>query len=119
VTPGHYVASSIQGRYVTFDVQADGRSLINLRVEFNAACQPSGTLENGFYTVGSAVPIAGDRTFTSNTRTSSGNAAMNIRGTFDTAGNVSGTFQGHVSLDSQGTHYECDSGTVSYSGRRQ
>jgi hypothetical protein len=46
------------------------------------------------------------------------NATVNINGAFDASGNVSGTLEVHVSgNDTNGTHYECDSGAVSFSGK--
>jgi hypothetical protein len=45
-----------------------------------------------------------------------GNATVN--GQFDTVGNVSGTFDVHVSGDdSAGTHHECDTGQLTFSGK--
>ena len=40
-------------------------------------------------------------------------------GKFDTAGNVSGTFDVHDSVDNAGTHYECDTGLVTFTGKLQ
>ena len=49
-----------------------------------------------------------------------GTASGTANGQFDTAGNVSGSFDVHISgNDSAGTHHECDSGQVNFSGKLQ
>jgi Ca2+-binding RTX toxin-like protein len=119
VAPGHYVSSTPQGRYVHFDVQADGRSFINLRVEYNSTCKPDATLNGAYLTVGGAVQIASNRTFAVNAQSSDGSLVMTLQGVFDTLNNASGAFNVKEVVVSQGTRYECDSGTVSFSGKRQ
>jgi Ca2+-binding RTX toxin-like protein len=113
--PGHYVASSNQGRYVQFQVVPNGRALFGLRVEYNASCNPPATLR-GVMTGGHAFPIADDRSLTVDAATADGLTKLALKATFDGAGHVSGTFQVHASRDQNGKHFECDSGIVEFSG---
>ncbi len=120
MAPGHYVSNTPQGRYVHFDVNADGRSLTNLRVEANAFCQPPAEFE-GVFTISGNVPITSSRTFTVNASNSSGSTTLNVQGAFDALNNVSGQFRLQFVAIGQpsGTRYQCDSGTVPFSGARQ
>jgi hypothetical protein len=113
--PGHYVASSNQGRYVQFQVGPRGRSLFGLRVEYNATCSPPATLKS-VVGGGGAFPINDDRTLAVNASTADGVTKLVLAAKFDGAGHFSGTFQVHTSRDQNGTHYECDSGIVEFSG---
>jgi hypothetical protein len=65
------------------------------------------------------VQIAPDRTFSFSVATATGDLKLTMHGAFDGAGGVSGRLQGHLSLDYKETHYECDSGLVDWSGKRQ
>jgi hypothetical protein len=112
------VASSNQGRYVQFQVGPSGRALFGLRVEYNATCKPPATLR-GVIGGGGGVSINDDRTFAVNASTADGLTKLVLAARFDGAGHVSGTFQVHTSRDQNGTHYECDTGTVEFSGGLQ
>jgi RTX calcium-binding nonapeptide repeat (4 copies) len=118
VTPGHYVSSTPQGRYVHFDVNADGRSLTNLRVEANSFCNPPADLR-GVITLTGSIPISADKTFAVDTANSDRSIVLTLRGQFDALENVTGSFQLQWSVDEAGTRYQCSSGTVTFSGRRQ
>jgi hypothetical protein len=118
VAPGHYVSNTPQGRYVHFDVDADGRTLRNLRVEANAFCNPPADLQ-GVITLSGTTPISSSRTFTVNASNSDRSIVLTLQGLFDALNNVSGTFRLQWATTEAGTRYQCDSGTVPFSGRRQ
>src|SRR2546421_7394097 len=83
VAPGHYVAPTNQSRNVTFDVTADGSGIANLRMEYNATCEPPGTIGGAIATYTGSVPIAPARTFTLSTSSSDGSLTIAINGMFD------------------------------------
>ena len=120
VTPGHYVAPTNQSRNVTFDVNADGSTITNLRMEYNAECQPPGTISGAIATYRGTVEITPTRTFTLATSTADGSLTISINGTFDATGAVTGTFQAHTTQPGPNAQeYVCDSGVVEFAGKRQ
>ena len=100
-----------------FDVDADGRTMRNLRVEVNTACHPPAELQS-VVTVTGAIAISAARTFTVNASRSDGTLTLTLQGQFDAVSNVSGSFRLHRMLVQSGTQYDCDSGTVTFAGRR-
>jgi Ca2+-binding RTX toxin-like protein len=117
VVPGHYVALTAQERYVHLEVYPDGRALTNLRVEFDADCTPPPALALPFDVPGD-VPIGQDGVFTVTVASSDGGLRLTLRGAFDAAGKLSGTFQIDGTMVSGETRRECHSGTVRFSGTR-
>jgi hypothetical protein len=118
VAPGHYVSNTPQGRYVHFDVNADGRSLTNLRIEYNLFCKPPAEIENQFVTVSGNVPISSSRAFQVNASNADRTLVVTLQGVFDALNNVSGQFRGQQIVMHEGVRYECDSGLVPFQGRR-
>lgn len=104
---------------MTFDVAPGGRTITNVRVEYNAQCQPPATLTGSYATAPGPYPIAADRSFDASGQSADGTLVVMLKGAFDGAGNVSGTFDVHDAIDYQGTHYECDSGLVEWTGKVQ
>ena len=120
VPPGHYVAPTNQGRNVTFDVRADGATIASLRMEYNAECQPPGTISGAIATYTGTVAVTPQRTFSLETSTADKSLTISIRGSFDAAGAVTGTFQAHtVQPGPNAQQYVCDSGVVEFAGKRQ
>jgi RTX calcium-binding nonapeptide repeat (4 copies) len=116
--PGHYVSSSNQGRYVHFQVGPSGRALFGLRVEYNATCNPPATLK-AVILGGQGFSIDDDRTFAVDVSTADGLTHLVLNAKLDGVGHVSGRFQVHTKRDQNGTHFECDSGIVEFSGGLQ
>jgi hypothetical protein len=120
VAPGHYVAPTNQSRDVSFDVTGDGATITNLRMEYNATCQPPGTIPGAIATFTGTVPITPTRTFSLSTATADGSLTIAINGSFDAEGTVTGTFQAHtVKTGPNAQQYVCDSGVVEFTGKRQ
>jgi hypothetical protein len=120
VPPGHYVAPTNQSRNVTFDVDADGMTIAHLRMEYNAQCDPPGTISGAVATYSGTVTIAPQRTFSLSSSTSDGSLTIKIQGSFAADGSVSGTFDAHtVQTGPNAQKFVCDSGTVEFSGKRQ
>src|SRR5690349_10139415 len=72
IPPGHYVAPTNQSRNVTFDVNGDGVTIAHLRMEYNAQCNPPGTISGAIATYSGTVAITSARTFTLSSSTSDG-----------------------------------------------
>jgi hypothetical protein len=87
-------------------------------VEANSFCNPPADLQ-GVITLTGSTPITTSRTFTVNTANSDRSIVLTLQGQFDALNNVSGSFQLQWSTTENGTRYECNSGTVPFSGRRQ
>jgi len=120
VAPGHYVAPTNQSRNVTFDVAADGGTISNLRMEYNAQCDPPATISGAVATYTGKVSITSTKTFALTTATADGSLQITINGTFADDGTVSGTFDAHtVQTGPNAQVYVCDSGVVEFAGRRQ
>ncbi len=99
-------------------MDADGRTITQVVVEYNATCPNQGVVR-GAVTVTGRIPITpGSRTFTVNSRGTDGITMLELLGQFDASANVSGTFRRVVRTT--GTNPQtCDTGTVPFSGRRQ
>jgi hypothetical protein len=120
VAPGHYVAPTNQSRNVTFDVGGDGVTIANLRMEYNAQCDPPGTISGAIATYSGTIAITPARTFSLSKSTSDGSLTITINGSFAADGTVSGTFDAHtVQTGPNAQKFVCDSGTVEYAGKRQ
>ena len=116
-SPGHYGGFNNVGGSVQFDVRPDGLALTNVVITYKATCQPAATLSAGV-TFPGIVPILPDKSFTLN-GTGTGLTVV-FKGTFSADGSsATGTVQVHRSLDSGGTHFECDTGTSPWSASRQ
>lgn len=118
VVPGHYVALTEQARYVHLEVYPDGRALRNLRAEFDAECSPPMPLRGPFVDVAGDVAIDPDGRFTAAATQDGGRLRLTLQGAFEASGKLSGTFRVQTAVDSGGTRYECDSGTVPFKGQR-
>ena len=114
---GHYCGFNDQGKSVCLDVTSDSASVTNFATESIVTCTDSSQWEWRL-SFGTHQPI-NDLDFSysySGPQTSSSGSASNIQttysisGTFDTAGNVSGTLAlTSISWDENGTHYDCSS----------
>ncbi len=105
VTPGHYAAL---GDFLTFDVSTDGMSVLNFFVRANTPCEPPTLFLFLPLTVSDAIPIKPDRSFeTTAAIAKPPGTTLAVNGSFDNAGNASGTVTIHASLD-VGKHYECN-----------
>jgi hypothetical protein len=92
--------------------------MTNLRFEANAACQPPAEFE-GVITITGTVQITASKTFTVNAANADNTLRLTAQGAFDALNNVSGTFRLLFETVQSGTRYQCDSGTVPFSGARQ
>jgi Ca2+-binding RTX toxin-like protein len=115
--PGHFHGTINNGGTVDFDVTPDGSSLTNLSFTFKANCQPNAVLNDEVSLTGVAV-IQSDLTFS--VIGSGDGLTLLFNGTFSADGSsASGTVNIHESLDYQGTHYECGTGSAGWSASAQ
>jgi RTX calcium-binding nonapeptide repeat (4 copies) len=120
VAPGHYVAPTNQSRDVTFDVNGDGVTIAHLRMEYNAQCDPPGTISGAIATYSGTLVITNARTFSLSSSTADGSLTITINASFAADGTVSGTFDAHtVQTGPKATKFTCDSGTVEFVGKLQ
>jgi hypothetical protein len=121
VAAGKYCGFNNQGKSVCLDT--DGYSVTGFRTESVVDCTPSSRWIIPLSTTGGAnSAIASDLTFayTFTGTTSSGNpVSYNLRGTFDTIGNVQGTIElKSYEFTKDGTHYVCQSAPYGWSATR-
>jgi hypothetical protein len=96
-TPGHYAAV---GDFLSFDVQADGRTITNFSVVRVLVPCDSGLRLSIPITVTTPVPIRDDKTFSIEFDGTTFSSHLSVTGAFDTAGNASGSFTIRASLGS-------------------
>jgi hypothetical protein len=126
VQPGHYCGFTDQGKSICFDVSSDSSSIANYKTESIVDCSPS---SRWIWTIGftDSAPIGPDLTFTytfnggltsTDGKTSDITANYTLKGTFDTAGNASGTIAlNSIAFDYQGTHYSCSSAPYAWKAK--
>jgi hypothetical protein len=92
-------------------------------VPATSPCTPSGAVKSAIVLgAGGEFSIAGDRTFAATGEGptgitgATGTYSITMAGSFDAAGNVSGTARVKDSFTLNGTHYECDSDVVKFTG---
>jgi Ca2+-binding RTX toxin-like protein len=113
---GHWHGQVNNGGAVDFDVSADGLTMTNVNFNYTADCQPSAKLTDGV--TAASLPINADLSL--NARGTGTGFTITLVGNFRADGlYVSGTMDVHDSIDYQGTHYECDSGTVGWAAAFQ
>lgn len=122
---GHYCGFNDQGKSVCLDVTSDSSSVTNFLTESIVGCTDSSQWEWRL-SVGTQQPIA-NLAFTysySGSLKSGSDAVTNIQatysitGTFDTAGNVTGSLAlTSISWDQNGTHYECSSAPYNWTAK--
>lgn len=113
---GHWHGQVNNGGAVDFDVSADGLTMTNVTFNFTADCQPSAKLTSAV--TAASLPINADLSL--NASGSGSGFTITLIGNFRADGlYVSGTMDVHQSIDYQGTHYECDSGTVGWAAASQ
>jgi hypothetical protein len=114
---GHYCGFNDQGKSVCLDVTPDSANVANFVTESIVTCNDS-SLWQWRLSFGTRQPITNlGFTYSFSGPLNSGSsditniqAAYSIDGTFDTAGNVSGTLAlTSISWDYQGAHYDCSS----------
>jgi len=112
--PGHYHGPISSGGFVDFDVSADGNNITNLTLIYFVTCQPSGSGTDTAHFGGDPIPIQPDGSFVADG--SGTGITVSFRGAFKNVdlGLAFGTLQIHESLDDQGTHYECDTGSSNW-----
>jgi hypothetical protein len=114
--PGHFHGVVNNGGSIDFDVGPDSSGMLNMTFTYTANCQPSATLTSTL--TASTIPINADLTISANGSGTGFTATFG--GSFSADGaSVAGTLRVHESIDDQGTHYECDSGTVGWSASLQ
>jgi len=115
--PGHYGGTTSGGGQVSFDVSADSTSLSNVDISFFAACQPPAILKNELTAAG-PFSIAPDGSFDASGAGGGINVTFNGHWQGD-GSSVTGNIQIHQSVDDGGTHYECDTGSQTWSATAQ
>lgn len=114
--PGHYAAP---GDFLSFDVNADGRTVSNFFVRLLIPCQPSTLRLSLPLTVPTSTAIQGDKTFSIDYTFPDGfRAHMIANGNFDGAGNAAGYVTVSVSTNLGATHYDCQ-GSLPWSAARR
>jgi hypothetical protein len=115
---GHYCGLSNEGKSVCFDLTGGDQKLqrvANLRIESNVSCGDGSSWWWWLYPPGdltidqTTLSFSYSGTWTVNPTTATNAvASYTIIGTFDTAGNVTGTTRlTHMSWDQNGKHYDC------------
>jgi hypothetical protein len=126
--PGLYRFSTSQCTFPTLcnmgtlRVQDDGLSLTDIVIPYSATCTPPRPWTDVLTSnQGAVVTLDADLGFNINGSGSfsGGSFTLVSTGRFDTAGNVSGSFDVHVSGNDSGGNYACDTGTVTFSGKLQ
>jgi Calx-beta domain-containing protein/hemolysin type calcium-binding protein len=115
--PGHYSGQTSTGGQVSFDVNPDGASLTNVDISFTAACTPAAILRNEISS-SNQTSIGPDGSFNA----SGGGDGINVTFTGHFQGDGSsaaGNLQIHQAVDDGGTHYECDTGNLTWTASRQ
>ena len=109
--PGAY-----SGGGVSFRVQADGRTIVSLRVDYVGNCPPLG---NSQISVANSGPwtIQPSRTFTVD-ENDVDSSHLILSGSF-VGDSASGNFDLHATVDAGGEHLECDTGNVSWKAKVQ
>jgi hypothetical protein len=125
--PGQYRFATSQCAYPTacnmgtLTVLADGRTFSDFVIPYSATCTPPADVVDVLTSnKGAVLSMDADLEFEVNGTASVAGATITIllTGQFDTAGNVSGNFDFHISgNDNAGTHHECDTGLVTFSGK--
>jgi hypothetical protein len=129
-TPGHYEGRSTFNEAFSFDVSADGKSVVDLRTgQVNESCTPAAfTLSGGNLSAPGPYPIAADGSFTISSTYSisvafadgtvaSGPRKVTITGRFS-AGAASGTIRTDTSLTWKGGSYACNSGDQTWTASK-
>lgn len=102
VAPGAYAGSTVR-----FQVQPDGRTVVNLRLDYKGECPRGSSAQIAVNNTGPWT-IQADRTFAIDDQ--SGTVQLSLNGSF-ADGVGSGTFELHTA--------ECNTGPVAWSARRQ
>ena len=123
--PGTFCGLTEQGLELCFDVAGTPRTVTNLKLLVRVECTPMAT-----FSVSSEIPtmyaIRDDGGFSFQRRGSktAGGGSFTVEqsmdGAFDVSGrSATGRLSSHVSYDApDGTHYDCDSGSLSWSTQR-
>jgi hypothetical protein len=105
----------------TVEVLPGGQSWTNFAMPYSAQCTPPHPYHDVLTTQRDmSFPLGPSLTFAVGGSVTGNNVTLtaDINGRFDTAGGISGTFDLHISAnDRAGTHYECDTGQQSFSGK--
>ena len=123
---GHYAGKTSQGKPVSFDVSADGRSLSNVTAGALVDCVGG---SKGAWTLTFSGRTALDSTLrfsrsytgalTTGASTTNVKVSDSISGQLDSAGGATGTFTlSRISWDQAGKHYDCTGKAVSWTARR-
>jgi Ca2+-binding RTX toxin-like protein len=104
------------GGPVSFRVQADGRTIVTLRVDYVGNCPPLG---NSHISVANSGPwtIQPNRTFAVDDNDVDSSHLI-LTGSF-VVNSASGSFDLHTTVDAGGEHLACDTGNVSWNAKVQ
>jgi RTX calcium-binding nonapeptide repeat (4 copies) len=122
VPTGRYVFATSQGNAGTLMVELNGRSFTRLVFPYRTTCQPSGNSAVSTLTLreGAVVELGQDLSFSlAGTGQSDGGGSFTatVEGRFQTTGDLSGTARIQDTFDQNGTHFECDSGVITFTGK--
>jgi Calx-beta domain/RTX calcium-binding nonapeptide repeat (4 copies) len=93
----------------------DGASAGRFAFTFVTDCQPAETFQVRVSALAARVAVGPDKKFS---LIATGDASLELTGSFDAAGtSASGSFHAHVGFTSEGTHYECDSGQLTWAAK--
>jgi hypothetical protein len=111
---GSYGGSTSQGKPISLVVSADGKTVVEVELEYRATCGPNGNYAGNVSTA-TTVAIQPDGSFTAPVPTMPlGTSAGSINGKFDAAGHVSGTLAARPAVEVGGKRIECDTGSVTW-----
>jgi Ca2+-binding RTX toxin-like protein len=119
--PGRYVFVTSQGNAGSLEVQQGGRWLTRFIFPYRTTCQPTGTSATSVLTLreGKIVELGADLSFSvsGSGQNSNGTFTATIEGRFQTTGDLSGSARIQDSFDENGSHFECDSGVITFTGK--
>jgi hypothetical protein len=105
----------------TIVVRPDGRTYTGVVIPYSAQCTPPyDWVDVVTSSQGAVFDLGSDLSFDVSGQSAANGVTLTVAlsGQFDAAGNVFGSFDFHLSgNDSAGTHYDCDTGRVTFSGK--
>jgi hypothetical protein len=128
VTPGEYKGATQNGNFVYFTLTAD-RTITGFRVnDLPETCDPGGELSGAIDFGNDIFPVSADGRLLAEGSWTGSNVQgkvewtsfyAKVTGVFDTPTSINGTIIEKDELNYQGQHFQCSSGEVTWSAKRQ
>jgi Ca2+-binding RTX toxin-like protein len=116
---GNYSGTTSQGKPIALVVSADGKTVVELELQYRATCGPNGSYA-GAVSTAVAVPIQPDGSFTAALPAMPlGTSNGSVTGKFNSPGHVGGTLVARPASDVGDRRIECDTGAVTWTASRR